>query len=188
MLGSVDLFDILLPLLAFGGIYLSGKRGFLRTLVSTFALFIAFTLAALIYNPFLNAFGNMIGSSGSAQDAGSVLFGAFTLVFYLFLEYMVSHNYPGLRINALGNWNHILGAVVGVVWTALAISLILLVGEYAGLTLGNSPAGGVLYTLSYLIGRSTFATLFRSFFGYVLVIEKLLFPAGLPDVLKYFAR
>ena len=59
------------------------------------------------------------------------------IVFYAFFEYMVSRNYPGLRIQRLGVWDNILGAVVGIVWSLLAISLFLLTLEFWTLTVGR---------------------------------------------------
>ena len=187
MIGSINLIDIALPLLMFGGVYLCFKRGFVPTLISTFMLFIAFTVAALLYNPFLGLFAQLIGSSSSAQDSGSVIFGGLTLAFYLFFEWMVNRNYPNLRIAALGTANNLLGGVVGVIWTALALSLILLIIEYASQTFGGAPAGAQVNTIGYLIGRSNIVALFRSFFGIPLSLVKLLFPNGLPDAIAHFA-
>jgi uncharacterized membrane protein required for colicin V production len=186
MIGSINLVDVALPLLLFGGVYLCFKRGFVRTLISTFTLFIAFTVAALLYTPFIGFFGRLINSSSSAQDSGSVIFAGLTLALYLFLEWMVNRNYPNLRIERLGNANHILGGVVGVIWTALALSLILLIIEYATQTFGGAQSTEQTQALGYLIGRSNIVALFRAFFAVPLGLVKLLFPYGLPDVLAHF--
>lgn len=188
MIGSINLVDVVLPLLLFGGMYLCFKRGFVPTLISVFALFIAFTVAALLYTPFIGFFARLIGSSGSAQDSGSVIFAGLTLALYLFLEWMVYRNYPNLRIERWGNANHVLGGVVGVIWTALALSLVLLVIEYASQTFGGAQSSEQAQALGYLIGRSNVVVLFRSFFALPLALVKLLFPYGLPDVLARFAR
>jgi uncharacterized membrane protein required for colicin V production len=188
MIGSINLLDVALPLLAFGGVFICFRRGLLPTLMSTLALFIAFTVAALLYSPFLNFVSNLIGSPNTGQNAGGVIFAGMTLALYGFFEWMVRRNYPNLRINRLGSANNIFGGVLGVVLTALALSLILLAVEYTSLTFGNSQGGESVYALSYLIGQSKIVPLFRSFFGPVLNIEKLLFPSGLPDVLIHFVR
>ena len=188
MIGSINLLDVALPVLTFGGVYICFRRGLLPTLASTLALFIAFTVAGLLYSPFLNFVSNQISSPNTGQNAGAVIFAGLTLALYGFFEYLVRRNYPNLRINRLGTANNILGGVLGVILTALALSLILLVVEYASLTFGNSPGGESVYALSYLIGQSKIVPLFRSFFGPILNIVKLLFPTGLPDVLNHFAK
>jgi uncharacterized membrane protein required for colicin V production len=186
MIGSINLVDVVLPLLLFGGVYLCFKRGFVRTLISIFTLFVAFTVAALLYNPMLGLFASLIGSSGKAQDSGSVVFGGLTLALYLILESMVNRNYPNLRIQRLGNANNFLGGVVGVIWTALALSLILLILEYASQTFSGAQVGVQTQTIGYLFGRSNVVALFRGFFALPLGLVRPLFPYGLPDVLAHF--
>ena len=183
MIGSVNLVDIALPLMIFGGVYFCFRRAFLRTLISIVTLFIAFTVAALLYEPLLGTAASNIGSGG-ATNSGSVVFAGLTLAFFAFFEWMVNRNYGEMRTHALGNADHILGAIVGLVWTALAISLILLILEYGSLTIGASQS----VNLAFLIEQSGLANLFRSFFAFPLKIVQLLFPHGLPDILAHYVR
>jgi uncharacterized membrane protein required for colicin V production len=181
MIGNFNLLDLILPVLIVGGLLICFQRAFVRTLISVFTLFIAFAIAALLYTAILTWFAKSLGGSGQ-QNGGSIIFAGLLIVFYVFLEWLVTRNYPGLRIASLKNWDHILGGVVGIVWTALAISLILLTLHYGSLTVGASAVSG----LAYLIEQSKVAGLFRAFFVIPLSIVKLLFPNGLPEILKYF--
>ncbi len=182
---NLNLIDFFVPFLLIGGILLCFRRAFLRTLVSIFTLFIALVVAALLYTPLLKWFSAATSSGGiPSQNGGSIVFAGLLILFYVVLEYAVNRNYPNLRIAALKNWDHILGGVIGVIWTALAISLILLILHYGSLTVGASQVSG----LAYSIEQSKVAGVFRDFFSIPLSLIKLLFPNGLPEILKYFGH
>lgn len=183
MIGNFNLLDLILPVLIVVGLLICFQRAFARTLVSIFTLFIAFVVAALLYTTILTAFARGLGGNGG-KNGGSIIFAGLVIVLYAFLEWLVDRNYHSLRIASLKNWDHILGAVVGVVWTALVISLILLTLHYGSLTIGATEVSG----LARLIEDSKVASLFRAFFVIPLNIVIPLFPNGLPDVLKYFAH
>ncbi len=179
----MNLIDLFLPFLLVGGLLICFRRAFLRTLVSIFTLFIALVVAALLYTPLLKWFSGVTGSGGAAsQNGGSIVFAGLLILFYVGLEYAVNHNYPNMRIAALKNWDHILGGVIGVIWTALMISLILLILHYGSLTVGASQVSGIAYSIE----QSKVADVFASFFSVPLSIIKLMFPNGLPEILRYF--
>jgi uncharacterized membrane protein required for colicin V production len=181
----MNLLDLFLPFLLIGGILICFRRAFLRTLVSIFTLFIALIVAALLYTPLLKWFTSATSGGGPTnQNGGSVVFAGLLILFFVLLEYAVSHNYPNMRIAWLKNWDHILGGVIGVIWTALVISLILLILHYGSLTVGAAQVSG----LAYSIEQSKVADVFRAFFSVPLSIIKLLFPNGLPEILKYFGH
>ncbi len=189
MIGSFNVLDAILPLAFFGLFYLCYRRGFLPTLASTLLLFVAATVSAVLYNPFIYAVAGNVSNSNSAQTSGAFVYGGFTLAFYVFFEILRRRTYPGLTIQRFGEANHILGAIVGLVFAFLVLSLILLILEYAGLTLGLTQGGELLASLEYVISRSGLVPIFRMFFSLPLAIIKLLFPpGGLPDILAHFAH
>ena len=146
-------------------------------------LFLALTFAALLYGPLINWFGNALQNPGSGRTGGSVVFGGMLILFYSILEYTVSRNYPDLRIERLGVWDNILGAVVGIVWSLLAISLVLMVLDFAVITVG-----GDVSFIGDLLRTSFLVKVFRAFFQIPLAPLRLLFPKGLPEILQYFTR
>lgn len=181
----MNLFDLFLPFLLIGGILLCFRRAFLRTLVSIFTLLIALVVSALLYTPLLTWFSGTTGSGGTpSQNGGSIVFTGLLILFFVLLEFAVNHNYPNMRIAWLKNWDHILGGVIGVFWTALAISLILLILHYGSLTVGASQVSGIANSIE----QSKVANVFRDFFSIPLSFIKLMFPNGLPEILKYFGR
>jgi len=175
--------DLLILFALVGGILWNMGRGFLRALVGTGMLFLALMFAAMLYGPLINWFGNALENPGSGRTGGSVVFGGMLILFYSILEYTISRNYPALRIQRLGVWDNILGAMVGIVWSLLVISLFLLVLDFTVVTVG-----GDVSFIGDLLRTSLLIKVFRAFFQIPLAPLRLLFPKGLPEILQYFTR
>jgi uncharacterized membrane protein required for colicin V production len=183
MILGISILDLILPLIALVGILFCMQRALVRTLLGTLALFLATLISALLYGPIINGFTASLGSPGSGRSAGAIVFAGLTLVFYVALEYTIHRNYPDLRIAALKNWDHILGALLGIVWSVYALSLILVAAEFAGYTIGGTASW-----FNQLMAQSSLVPLFRAFFAVPLSAIRLLFPQGLPEILRYFAQ
>jgi uncharacterized membrane protein required for colicin V production len=153
----------------------------LHLLVSILTLFLAALVAALLYNPLINSFTASLGNPGSGRTAGAVVYFGMLIVFFAILEYAVNHNYPDLRIKSLKNWDHYLGAAAGVIFSALVVSLLLMILEF-----GAQTIGGDAYWIEQLMQGSFMVPLFRAFFSVPLSIMRLVFPGGLPEILLYF--
>jgi uncharacterized membrane protein required for colicin V production len=173
--------DVIILFALVGSVLLGLQRGFVRTLVSTAMMFLASVLAALLYDPVIGIFTGNVGSS--ARAGGPIVFFGLLVVFFAILEFAVQRNYPDLRIKALGQADNILGAIVGLVWGFLGISLLLLIFDFSA-----SVLGGPATFVSELIRTSYLTPLFRQFFKLPLSVIRLLFPAGLPEVLIYFTQ
>ncbi|HTP07798.1 MAG TPA: CvpA family protein [Anaerolineae bacterium] len=169
-----------------GGVLWNMRRGFLRAVLGLLMLFLAMIVSALLYRVLLNWFGANVGAGAGSRSSGPYVFGFMIIVFYLFFEYMVNRNYPGLRIQRLGTWDNILGAVVGIAWSFLAISLFLLTIEFWTITVG--PGMPVIDLIGDLLATSFMMPVFRKFFALPLAPLKLLFPAGLPEIFLHFPR
>ncbi len=185
-MGIGIILDLILLFALVGGILWNMQRGFLRAFVGLIMLFLAMTVAALLYSVLLNWFGANVGGGAANRTSGPYVFGFMIIVFYAFFEFMVSRNYPKLRIQRLGVWNNILGAVVGIVWSMLAISLVLLTVEFWTITVG--PGTPAVDLFGNLLATSFLTKVFRQFFTLPLAPLKLLFPRGLPEVFLYFTR
>jgi hypothetical protein len=111
------------------------------------------------------------------------VFAGLLIVFYGVLEVVVSRNYPQLSVRRLGMGDNVLGAVVGIVWSLLAISLVLTVLDFATISIGTEVS-----FIGDLLRTSFMVKVFRAFFQLPLAPMSLLFPNGLPEVLRYFAR
>jgi uncharacterized membrane protein required for colicin V production len=166
-----------------GGILWNMRRGFIRALVGLGMLFLALTFAALLYSVLLTWFDNALQHPGSGRTGGSAVFGGMLILFYSILEYAVNRNYPSLRAERLGVWDNILGAIVGIAWSMLAISLFLMVLDFAVITVG-----GEVSFIGDLLRTSFLVKVFRGFFQIPLAPLRLLFPKGLPEILQYFTR
>ena len=175
--------DLIILFALVGGVLWNMSRGFLRALVGTLMLFLALAFAALLYGPLINWFGNALENPGSGRTGGAVVFGGMLILFYSLLEYTISRNYPALRLPKLGVWDNILGAVVGIFWSLLAISLLLIVLDFTVITVG-----GDVSFIGDLLRTSLLIKVFRSFFQIPLAPLRLLFPQGLPEILQYFTR
>ena len=182
-MGIGILLDLIILFALVGGILWNINRGFIRAVVGTAMLFLALMFAALLYSVLLTWFDNALQRPGSGRTGGSVVFGGMLLLFYGILEYTVSRNYPGLHIRRLGVWDNILGAIVGIVWSMLAISLFLIVVDFAVITVGDQ-----ISLVGELLRTSLMVKVFRMFFQIPLAPLRLLFPKGLPEILQYFAR
>jgi hypothetical protein len=91
-----------------------------------------------------------------------------------------------LRIQRLGIWDNILGAVVGIAWSMLAISLFLLTAEFWTIVVGRgTPAVDLL---ADLLATSFMMPVFRQFFSLSVAPLKLLFVGGLPEIFSFFPR
>ena len=182
LLIRIHLLDILILFALVGGILISMRRAFLRTLISIGTLFLATIGAALLYNPLINSFTTSLGNPSSGRTAGAIVFFGLVVVFFAFFEYIVSRNYPDLRIRQLKDFDHVLGAVFGLILSALAISLLLLILEF-----GSQTIGGDVFWIEQVIRGSFMVPLFRAFFNLPLSLIRLLFPAGLPEILRFFS-
>jgi uncharacterized membrane protein required for colicin V production len=185
-MGIGIILDLIILFALVGGILWNMRRGFLRALVGLLMLFLAMTVAALLYRVLLNWFGNAVGGGAANRTSGPYVFGFMIIVFYAFFEYMVSRNYPRLRIERLGIWDNILGAIVGVAWSMLAIGLFLLTLDFWTITVG--PGTSPVDIFANLLATSWLTKVFRQFFILPLAPLKLLFPGGLPEVFLYFTR
>lgn len=178
--------DMILLFALVGGVLWNMRRGFLRALVGLLMLFLTMTVSALLYSVLLGWFGRVVGPGAANRTSGPYVFGFMIIVFYVAFEYMVSRNYPVLRIQRLGVWDNILGAVVGVFWSLLAISLFLVTLEFWTLTVGGGMPAVDLF--ANLLATSFMVPVFRQFFNLPLIPLKLLFPNGLPEIFLYFPR
>jgi uncharacterized membrane protein required for colicin V production len=185
-MGIGIILDLVILFALVGGVLWNMRRGFLRALLGLLMLFLAVTVAALLYRILLNWFGANVGGDAASRTSGPYVFGFMIIVFYAFFEYMISRNYPGLRIRRLGVWDNILGAIVGVAWSFLAISLFLLVLEFWTITVGRGMPAVDLF--GDLLATSFMTRVFRQFFVLPLAPLKLLFPGGLPEIFLYFPR
>ena len=178
--------DMIILFALVGGVLWNMRRGFLRALLGLLMLFLAMIVSALLYRVLLGWFGANVGAGAGNRTSGPYVFGFMIIVFYAFFEYMVSRNYPGLRIQRLGVWDNILGAIVGIVWSLLAISLFLLTLEFWTLTVGRGMPAVDLF--ADLLATSFMVPVLRQFFTLAVAPLKLLFPAGLPEIFQYFPR
>ncbi len=185
-MGIGIILDLIILIALVGGVLWNMRRGFLRALLGLIMLFLAMTVSALLYRVLLNWFGANVGSDAANRTSGPYVFGFMIIVFYGFFEYMVSRNYPGLRLQRLGIWDNILGAVVGVGWSFLAIGLFLLTLDFWTITVGRGMPAVDLFI--NLLATSWLTGVFRRFFSLPLAPLKLLFPGGLPDIFTYFSR
>lgn len=177
------LIDLLALLGLVGGIIQGLRRGLAQQFLSVVMLFLATAFAGLLYSPLLGMFNSLGGSPATNRTGSAIVFFFLLVVFYAILEYTLHHNYPDLRIKALGNAGNVLGAVVGFFWAMLGISLLMVIFDYTAAVVGG-PAQFVnsLFRTSYLV------PLFRQFFNLPLAGLRPLFPTGLPEVLSFFAR
>ena len=185
-MGIGIILDLIILFALVGGVLWNMRRGFLRALLGFIMLFLAMTVAALLYQVLLNWFGVNVGGGAANRTSGPYVFGFMIIVFYAFFEYMVSRNYPGLRIQRLGVWDNILGAVVGIVWSFLAIGLFLLTLEFWTITVGRGTPAVDLF--ANMLATSWLVSVFRKFFVLSVAPLKLLFPGGLPEIFLYFPR
>ncbi len=185
-MGIGIILDLIILFALVGGVLWNMRRGFLRAFIGLVMLVLAMTVAALLYRVLLNWFGANVGGGAANRTSGPYVFGFMILVFYAFFEYMVSRNYPGLRIQRLGVWDNILGAVIGIAWSLLAIGLFLLTLDFWTVVVGQGTPAVDLF--ANLLATSWLTTVFRKFFVVPLAPLKLLFPGGLPEVFVYFTR
>ncbi len=185
-MGIGIILDLIILFALVGGVLWNMRRGFLRALLGFIMLFLAMTVAALLYSVLLNWFGVNVGGGAANRTSGPYVFGFMMIVFYAFFEYMVSRNYPGLRIQRLGVWDNILGAVVGILWSLLAIGLFLLTLEFWTITVGRGTPAVDLF--GDMLATSYLVSIFRKFFVLSMAPLKLLFPNGLPEIFLYFPR
>lgn len=178
--------DLIILFALVGGVLWNMRRGFLRALLGLLMLFLAMVVSALLYSVLLNWFGANVGGGAANRTSGPYVYGFMIIVFYAFFEYMVSRNYPGLRIQRLGVWDNILGAGVGIVWSLLAIGLFLLTLEFWTITVGRGTPAVDLF--GDLLATSFMVPVFRQLFALPLAPLKLLFPNGLPEIFVYFMR
>jgi uncharacterized membrane protein required for colicin V production len=185
-MGIGIILDLIILFALVGGVLWNMRRGFLRALLGLIMLFLAMTVSALLYSVLLNWFGANVGGGAANRTSGPYVFGFMIIVFYGAFEYMVSRNYPGLRLQRLGVWDNILGAVVGIFWSMLAIGLFLLTLEFWTIVVGRGMPAVDLF--SDLLATSFMIKVFRQFFVLPLAPLKLLFPNGLPEIFLYFPR
>lgn len=178
------LLDLVILSIFVGGVIWNMRRGFWRALVGTLMLFLAITFAALLYTPLINWFTTNLGNQASGRTAGSIVFAGLLIVFYAILEYTVSRNYPQTKtLRTKLTAKNIGGAIVGLVWSALIVSIILLVLDFASVTIG-----GDVSFIGRLLETSLLVNVFREFFKIPLLPIRLLFPQGLPEIFVYFTR
>jgi uncharacterized membrane protein required for colicin V production len=185
-MGIGVILDLIILFALVGGVLWNMRRGFLRALIGFIMLFLAMTVAALLYRVLLNWFGANLGGAAANSTSGAYVFGFMIIIFYSFFEYMVSHNYPGLRLQRLGVWDNILGAAVGIAWSLLAIGLFLLTLDFWTVSVGRGTPAVDLF--GDLLATSLLTRVFRQIFNWPLAPLKLLFPTGLPEVFRYFPR
>lgn len=175
--------DILILFALVGGILWCMRRALVRTLLGILTLFLATLFSALLCTPIINWFSSVSGKPASGYSAGSLVFGGLLIVFDVILEFTLHRNYPDLRIQWLKTWDHILGAIAGIVWAAFAVCLALVILDFAGRSFG-----GDVPFLNQLVGQSGLVPGFREFFKLPLLGIRPLFPQGLPAVLANFAH
>jgi uncharacterized membrane protein required for colicin V production len=176
------LVDLLVLLGLVGGILQGLRRGLAQQFLSVVMLFLATAFASLLYSAVLGVFAGFTNNATSNRTGSAIVFFGLLVVFYAILEYTLHRNYPGLRIKMLGQAGNILGAVVGVFWAMLGISLLMLIFDYSAMMMG-----GPATFISELLRTSNLTPLFRQLFNIPLAGLRPLFPNGLPEVLAYFA-
>ena len=177
------LLDLVIVSIFVGGVVWNMRRGFWRALVGTLLLFLATTFAALLYTPLINWFTANLGNASSGRTAGSIVFAGLLIAFYAALEATVSHNYPAQYSREVRTWRSIGGGIAGLLWSALLVSIILLVLDFASITIG-----GEVTFIGQLLATSLLVNVFRAFFQIPLAPIRLLFPQGLPEIFVYFTR
>ena len=177
------LLDIFILFALVGGILWCMRRALVRTLLGIFTLFLATLFSALLYGPIITWFGTVSGNASSGRSAGSFVFGGLLIAFDIVLEVTIHRNYPDLRLRALKSWDHILGAIVGVVWSAFVITLVIVVLNFASVSFGGDAP-----LIPQLVATSGLVPGFREFFKLPLLGIRPLFPQGLPEILAVFAR
>lgn len=174
--------DFILLLLGIGGLYLGLRRGFLRMILSTIALLLAMTFSALTSTPLVGVF--VRGSGSQADPPIAIVFAGLVLAFYALLESLLRRSFPVTRIRILGGLDNVLGAVFAIPWILLALALFVRILGYGIYAITGAPGTGFLG--SWLISSGLVG-----FLGDVLLIPinlmRFLFPAGLPQPLRYFA-
>ena len=175
--------DILILFALVGGSLWCMRRALVRTLLGILTLFLSTLFSALLYSPIINWFATVSGNANSGRSAGAFVFGGLLILFDVILEFTIRRNYPDLRIRALKTWDHILGAILGVVWSAFVISLVIVVLNFASLTFGSDAP-----IIPQLVNTSGLVPAFREFFKLPMLGIRPLFPQGLPEILATFVR
>ncbi len=176
------IFDFVVLLGGLGGLILGLRRGFLRTILGTIALLLAMAFAALAATPLVSIFVQQSGSQ--TETPIGLVFAALLLVIYAILEALLRNSFPDTRIRFLGSMDNLLGVVISLGWTLLAVALAVLIVGYVNFAVTGSPNLGPIggwYTSSNLV------SFFRDFFDIPLNLMRFLFPAGLPQPLAFFA-
>ena len=175
-------FDFLLLLGGVGGLILGVRRGFLRTILSTIALLLAMAFAALIATPLVGIF--VSGSGSPADPPIAIVFAGLLVAFYAILEALLRRTFPVTRIRFLSGFDNVLGGVFAIPWTLLAMALFVLVLGYSVYAVTGSPAVGLL---GNWVTQSSLVAFLRDFFTIPVNLMRFLFPAGLPQPLRFFA-
>jgi uncharacterized membrane protein required for colicin V production len=175
-------FDFLLLLAGVGGLLLGLRRGFLRTILSTVSLLLAMAFAAMAATPLVGVF---VRGSGSQSDPPiAIVFAGLLLAFDAILEALFRRSFPVTRIRFLGSLDNVLGAIVAIPWTLLALALLVLVLGYGVYAVTGAPGAGLL---GGWLTTSSLVAFLKEFFNIPVSLMRFLFPGGLPQPLAFFA-
>ncbi|HEY4689626.1 MAG TPA: CvpA family protein [Anaerolineae bacterium] len=175
------IFDFLVLLGGLGGLLLGLRRGFIRTILGTLALFLATAFAGLIAPVLVGVFVERAGAP--AQTPTGIVFAALLIAIYAILEALFRHTFPNTRIRAIGLADNVLGFLIAPVWTLLALALIVHSLGYINQALMGTPGAGLI---GDWYGSSNLVVFLRDFFAIPARLLRILFPTGLPNPLSFF--
>ena len=174
--------DFSVLLAGVGGLIVGLRRGFLRMILSTIALLLAIAFASLAAPPLVSVF---VQSSGSQSETPiGIVFVALLLAIYALLEALLRSSFPETRIRAIGTVDNVLGFVVSIGWTLTAVALFVLVLGYINFAVTGSPQFGLI---GNWYSSSSLVAFLREFFKLPLILMRIVYPAGLPQPLAFFA-
>ncbi len=167
----MNLLDGVVILILVMGLLLGASQRLVRLLMST--LIVCFTLiyTPAVYKTVGNFFASLLMAPSDKGDAVGFLLVA--LLSIIVLELVMRRAFAETFLPSIGVLDQISGALVGVVWAALAASALLIPLTYTGAMSGPSQLIPVVQAI------------FRPF---ALTVLRLLYPPGFAPILDSFIR
>jgi uncharacterized membrane protein required for colicin V production len=176
----VNELDLIIIFIVFIGAFIGWRRGLVRVFISIFGIFVTVIVVGYLYElvgDIVSRSANRIGIGLGITQAEILVYIVSVIVMTAIVELLSRNTFEGTRIQSLGVFDNVLGALVGIIYGLLWASLLLAPAQYSVTQTGD--------TWRVTLFGATLVPALNSFFQHaVLDVVNIFFTGGVPKLYR----